>query len=167
MAQSLLPRLYRQVEFADRFAMPFLVCGAGQQLTDLARDLAAERLHLAPEALNLGAQAVVVPAQPVIICLKLGYVPGQRPEHRPDVWTELLGRFCGFLTRHGLIRHRLHWRTGPICSDHVHMAARLLPLIDVNKPLTLFSVGRICRPHASINSPRRARKVGEGPRELR
>ena len=45
----------------------FLVPGAGQQLTDVARDLAAERLQLAAEALDLGAQPVVVPAQPVII----------------------------------------------------------------------------------------------------
>jgi hypothetical protein len=52
----------------------FLVPGAGQQLTDLAGDLAAkrmhlatDRLHLALEALDLGAQPVVVPAQPVVI----------------------------------------------------------------------------------------------------
>jgi len=64
----------------------FLVPAAGQQLADLAGDLAAELLHLAadclqlaPEALDLGAQPVIVPAQPVIIRLKLGYVPGQRP----------------------------------------------------------------------------------------
>ena len=35
-----------------------LVPGAGQQLTDLAGDLAADRLHLVPEALDLGAQLV-------------------------------------------------------------------------------------------------------------
>jgi hypothetical protein len=31
------------------------------------------------------------------------------------------------------------------------MAARPLPLIDMSKPLTLFSVGRICHCHFVIN----------------
>jgi len=77
-------------------------------------------------------------------------------------------RLCGFLTRPGLIRHRFHWRSGPICSDHVHVAARALALIDMNKTLTLSSVGRICHCHACSNSCHRARQVGAevpgGPR---
>jgi hypothetical protein len=31
------------------------------------------------------------------------------------------------------------------------MAARPLPLIGISKPLTLFSVGRICHRHVFVN----------------
>ena len=50
-----LPGLYPDARNSALTSGAFLVHGAGQQLTDLAGDLGADRLHLAPEALDLGA----------------------------------------------------------------------------------------------------------------
>ena len=48
-----------------------------------------------------------------------------------------MGWFCEFLTRRELTGHRSRRTAGPICRDHVHMAARPLLLSGAFDPNTM------------------------------
>ncbi len=92
-------------------------------------DFSVGLAHESPEALGLGAQPVIVPAQPVVVCLKLSYLMGQRPQRCHDVLARLVCQLRSLPAWCGFARRRCGWLAGAGCRDHVHMAVR--PLVPV------------------------------------